>query len=132
MMQELTHRSPVEPSTITTRNATTIVTNRMNVRLTLPDLCATLPPSVTRRQSQRAAHTTILARVVLARLPTDDKPAGLAFAKKTVEVALEVGGGATDVKVSWTMVEYGKGREKDGMYEWVRRVAARNEMQLMA
>ena len=30
------------------------------------------------------------------------------------------------------MVEYGKGREKDGMYEWVRRVAARNEMQLVA
>ena len=46
-------------------------------------------------------------------------PEGLALAKDGEEVAVEMEGDATDVKVRWSKVEDGKGGEKDGMYEWV-------------
>ena len=46
-------------------------------------------------------------------------PEGLALAKDGEEVAVEMDGDATDVKVRWSKVEDGKGGEKDGMYEWL-------------
>ena len=59
-------------------------------------------------------------------------PEGLALSKDGEEVAVEMDGDATDVKVRWSKVEDGKGGEKDGMYEWVCGIAAGKKVQLEA
>ncbi|KAH9933560.1 uncharacterized protein BXZ73DRAFT_46253 [Epithele typhae] len=109
-------RSFAEPLKTTTQTVTTTVTNRHAFDVV----------GLVVRDSLPLGDSEEKIKVMLR------KPADLAQARDGQEVSVALEGDVSAVKVRWSKVEDGKGGEKDGMYEWVCRVAEGKKVELEA
>ncbi|KAH9933563.1 uncharacterized protein BXZ73DRAFT_46189 [Epithele typhae] len=109
-------RSFAEPLKTTTQTVTTTVTNRHAFDVA----------GLVVRDSLPLGDSDEKIKVMLR------KPADLAQARDGQEVSVALEGDVSAVKVRWSKVEDGKGGEKDGMYEWVCRVAEGKKVELEA